>query len=330
MIILKNKSPDAVIDAIDTLKKHPCVAFAEPDFYLQPHRVPNDIYFGRLWGLQKINCPVAWDYTTGSPDIAVGITDSGINHNHPDLIGNMWTAPQGEGVFGRNFEDKNNDSMDRTGHGTHVAGTVGAIGNNFIGVTGVCWNIKLAALKIGGAVFNLAAAVQAINYANRNQIHILNNSWGGRFYSASLKYAIDNYDGLFVASAGNDSSDNDIIPVYPASLGSKNIISVAASTQNDSLAPFSNYGAESVDVAAPGTEILSTSFYGSYSYMDGTSMAAPHIAGAAALLKAYKPQLSALEIKNLILSSVDKKPQLGGKVSSGGVINISKMLEKIL
>jgi len=329
MIELRTNNPQAVISIIELLSEDSCVVFAEPDFYLQPHIIPDDPYYKYLWGLQKVDCPLAWNYTTGSPDIVVGITDSGINYNHPDVKDNMWIAPRGLGIHGRNFEDNTDDPIDITGHGTHVAGTIGAVGNNLIGIAGVCWTIRLAALKIGGAFFNLAAAVQAIDYANRNNILILNNSWGSRFYPASLKYAVDNYNGLFIVSAGNSGSNNDLIPVYPSNFNSNNIISVAAANQNDELASFSNYGAASVDIAAPGTDILSTSFDSDYSYMDGTSMAAPHVAGAAALLKGYRPELTPSEIKDIIMSSVDKKPQFYGKVLTGGTLNISKMFEAI-
>lgn len=329
MIELRTNNPQAVINIIEILNEEQCVVFAEPDFYLQPHIIPNDQYYQYLWGVQKIDCPSAWNYTTGSSDIIVGVTDSGINYNHPDIKDNMWIAPRGQGIHGRDFETDSDNPFDFTGHGSHVAGTIGAVGNNLIGITGVCWNVKLAALKIGGTVFNLAAAVKAIDYANRNRIPILNNSWGSRFFSASLKYAIDHYNGLFIVSAGNSGSDNDTNPVYPASLNSANIITVAASNRNDALASFSNYGAGSVDIAAPGTDILSTSYYGEYSYMDGTSMAAPHVAGAAALLKAYRPELTPLEMKNIILSSVDRKPQFYGRVLTGGTINISKMFDAI-
>lgn len=329
MIDLRTNDPQAVINAVESLNENPCVVFAEPDFYMEPHIIPNDRYYRYLWGLQRSGCPLAWNHTTGNADIVVGITDSGINYNHPDLKDNMWSAPGGQGVRGWNFENNSNDIMDRTGHGTHVAGTIGAVGNNIIGTTGVCWNVKLAALKIGDSAFDLAAAIDAIDYANRNRIPILNNSWGSRLFSSSLKYAIDNYDGLFIVSAGNKGSNNDVIPVYPANYDSENIISVAASDSNDALALFSNYGAASVDIAAPGTDILSTSFNSEYSYMDGTSMAAPHVAGAAALLKGYMPRLRPSEIKDIILSSVDKRPQLSGKVSTGGTVNIRKMFETI-
>ena len=201
MIHLRTNNPQAVINVVEILNENPCVVFAEPDLYLESHIIPNDQYFGNLWGLQKTGCPLAWEYTTGNSNIVVGVADSGINYNHPDIKRNMWTPPRGQGIHGWNFEENNSNIMDYTGHGTHVAGTIGAVGNNFIGITGVCWTLQMAALKIGGTSFNLAAAISAIDYSNKNNIQILNNSWGTRFYSASLKYAIEDYDGLFIVSA---------------------------------------------------------------------------------------------------------------------------------
>jgi subtilisin family serine protease len=254
------------------------------------------------------------------------VVDSGIDHHHPDIRNNMWASQDGR--YGWNFLDDNGDAMDATGHGTHVAGTIGAVVNNFIGIAGVSLHVKIASLKIGNHTFDLASAIAAIDYANQNNIPILNNSWGGHYYSPSLKHAIEQYDGLFVASAGNYGADNDYFFDYPTSYGSDNIISVAASNQNDHLASFSNFGVESVDIAAPGTDILSLAPNGGYDYQKGTSMAAPHVAGAAALLKSYRPDLSALDIKSIILSSVDKHPHFYGKIRSGGVLNIKAMLER--
>jgi subtilisin family serine protease len=292
-----------------------------------PHIIPNDTFYYRLWGMNKIRAPEAWNNYTGNYKVVVGVVDSGVDYSHPDLYYNMWNNPNMPGARGRNFYNEDYDPMDYTGHGTHVAGTIGAVGNNSLGVTGVCWNINIAALKIGNRFCSASAAIRAISYANEINIPILNLSWGSRSYCPFIKFATANFNGLFIASAGNDGTNNDISPVFPASFECKNIISVAATSQDDTLAPFSNYGAVSVHLAAPGADIFSTSLSGGYDYMSGTSMAAPHVAGAAALLKAYRPDLPALKLKDIILSSVDKRPELAGKVLTGGILNISKMIE---
>ena len=326
---LKNKDKAGVDAAVEKLMESPHVAYAEPDYYYGGYMIPNDRYFDNLWGTKKVNSHLAWDYSTGSNNIVVGVTDSGIDYNHPDIQANMWISPDKKHINGRNFADDYNnwDSMDTSGHGTHVAGTIGAVGNNFVGIPGICWNIKLAALKIGSGVFSLGAAIQSIDFANKYRIPVLNNSWGGRTYSPSLKYAISDYDGLFVTAAGNYGTNNDYIPDYPSSYDCDNIISVAASDPRDQLASFSNYGAKSVDIAAPGTDILSLESQGDYTYKNGTSMAAPHVAGAAALLKAYMPHLNTPQIKNIILASARKHANLEGKILTGGVLDINAMLE---
>ncbi|MCL2603158.1 MAG: S8 family serine peptidase [Defluviitaleaceae bacterium] len=325
LVYLRGKNKQAVIDAIGKITANPNVIFAEPDCIYECHVIPNDPYHKYLWGLEKIKAPSAWGYSTGSEGVVIGVVDSGIDYNHPDIKDNMWVTQNGQ--HGWDFLDNNDDPMDMTGHGTHVAGIAGAVGNNSIGISGVCWNVKVASLKIGNHVFNLASAIAAIDYANENDIPILNISWGGRYFSQSLKYAIDLYNGLFVVSAGNYGSNNDDIPDYPACYDSDNIIAVAASDQYGELAPFSNYGAVSIDIAAPGTDILSLSLNGGYDYQWGTSMAAPHVAGAAALLKSHMPDLTISDVKSIILSSADKYPNLDGKILSGGVLNISEMIE---
>lgn len=325
LIHLKNKEKMAVMDCINKLSSNSYVILAEPDYLYEPDIIPNDPDFQYLWGIQNINAPLAWDYTTGNKQVVVGVLDTGIDANHPDLKDNLWS--NGSFFNGWNFIENNNYPIDVTGHGTHVAGTIGAVGNNSIGITGVCWDVQLASFKIGNNRIDLAAAISAINFANMMKIPILNNSWGGRTYSPILKYAIEQYNGLFIASAGNSGSNNDFLPSYPASYNSENIISVAASTPENTLASFSNYGLESVDIAAPGTSILSTSLDGEYSYKNGTSMAAPHVAGAAALLKSYMPCLSIFEMKQIILLSSTKHPWLTNKLLTGGILNINSMIK---
>lgn len=324
LIYLNDKDQSAVLKAIAQLSRSPFVAYAEPDYVEELYVLPNDPLYGELWGMQSIRAPLAWNYTTGSDQIAVGIIDSGIDYTHPDIIENMWVSPDGRLSNGWNFAGNDPFPMDVNGHGTHVAGTVGAVGNNHIGVAGVCWRVQTVSLKFG---LDIASAIASIYFANQFNIPILNASWGGPAYSRALKYAIDHYHGLFVAAAGNDGTNNDDLPIYPASYQSSNILSVAAINPYHTLARFSNYGFKSVDIAAPGTNILSLDLNGGYSPLNGTSMAAPHVAGAAALLKAYLPDLSAFNLKNIILSSAAKTPSLTGKVLTGGVLHVNDMFE---
>ncbi|WP_455683860.1 S8 family peptidase [Thomasclavelia sp.] len=324
LIYLKEKNPATVVEAVKKLSVSPYIIYAEPDYLEEMHLVSNDPLYKYLWGVQKINTPLAWNYTTGSSEVVVGVIDTGIDYNHQDIRENMWISPNEKLFYGWNFADNNDNSIDTDGHGSHVAGTIGAVGNNGIGITGVCWNVRVASLKFG---LDIASAIAAINFANSFNIQILNASWGGRAYSYSLKYAIDHYNGLFIASAGNNGTDNDIEPIYPASYDSDNIISVAATDPYDTLARFSNYGIESVDIAAPGTDILSLDLDGEYSLLNGTSMAAPHVAGAAALLKAYLPSISTSSLKNIILSSVNKSHDLEGKIFTGGLLDVKAMFD---
>lgn len=274
------------------------------------------------YGEHKELIPLAWEYSTGSNQVAVGVIDSGIDYNHPDIKKNMWST---RGLInGWNFVDNNEYPIDTTGHGTHVAGTIGAVGNNEIGITGICWDVKVVALKFD---LDVASAVAAIYFANQFEIPILNASWGGPADSQTLKYAIEHYNGLFIASAGNSGMNNDLNPIYPASYDMDNLISVAATDQNNELTVFSNYGEKSVDIAAPGIDILSLGLYNEYSIQNGTSMSAPHVAGAAALLKSYIPNISILDLKKIILSSALKVSNLNGKILTSGILNVGAMFE---
>ena len=325
----KCQKKETVLQTIDKLSAHPHVHHAEPNYIYDRHKnekYPNDPFFSRMWGMRQIHAPQAWTKSTGSADVVVAVADSGVDYLHPDIESNMWVSK--DNSHGWNFINNNNDPMDFTGHGTHIAGTIGAVGNNGIGTAGVCWRVKIAALRIGNVAFSLDAAIESLQYANENNIQIHNNSWGGRYYSPSLKHAIEQYNGLFIASAGNDGVDNDLLPDYPASFDSPNIISVAAINPYGMLAPFSNYGLRSVDIAAPGTDIFSLTINGKYDNKSGTSMATPHVAGAAALLKSYKPHLTHQQIKAIILSSVDKDPNLVGKIATGGVLNLDRMMRE--
>lgn len=327
LICLKCNKKMELLDIVYKLQNNPAIAYAETNVVYDMCIIPNDPEFKYLWGMKRINVIPAWNYSTGNYNTVVGVLDSGIDYNHPDIKNNMWISLDGKYKNGWNFIENNNNPMDEISHGTHVAGTIGAIGNNCIGVAGTCWNVQLAAFKIGENRIDLDAAIRAIYFANVNNIKILNNSWGGSTYSPILKYVIEQYDGLFVAAAGNNGNNNDLFPIFPASYDCDNIISVAALNENNELARFSNYGNRTVDIAAPGTNILSTTLNNEYSYKNGTSMASPHVAGAAALLKSCNPCLTTSQIKNIILTTAEKNVNLDGKLVTGGVLNVNNMMK---
>jgi subtilisin family serine protease len=341
------------------------VAYAEPNRVIRRAGVANDPRFGELYGLDNtgqtggtadadIDAPEAWRYTTGSSSVVVAVIDSGIDYAHQDLVGNIWTNPveiaddgidnDGNGfvddVHGYDFLNDNGSPLDTDGHGTHVAGTIGAVGNNGIGVVGVSWQVSLMALKFMNAAGtgDTAAAIQAVNYATMMRsmygvnVRVTNNSWGGDTFEQGLVDAI-NAGGdegiLFVAAAGNSRSDNDAWPVYPTNHDSPFIVSVAATDKADMLASYSNYGATTVDLAAPGDDILSTLPGNAYDIKSGTSMAAPHVSGVAALALARAPHLGVADLKALLLDNVDHLPSLAGKTVTGGRLNAEKALRSL-
>ena len=327
------------------------VEYAEPNYIVHNTQVPNDIGFMLLWGLDNtgllggtpgadINAPDAWDIQTGNSSVVVAVIDTGVDYNHQDLSANIWTNPgeiPGNGldddengfiddVRGWVFLGDDNDPTDDNSHGTHVAGTMAAVGNNEIGVVGVNWTARIMPLKFLNAngSGNVVDAIAAIQYASTMGAKIMSNSWGGAGFSQSLKNAIvaaDAAGALFVAAAGNDGANNDISPFYPSSYDVPNIIRVAATDHFDELAGFSNYGPSSVDLGAPGVDILSTTPNDEYDYKGGTSMAAPHVSGVAALIMAEFPALTHDEIKERMLNAVDPLPSLKGLVSTGGRLN---------
>lgn len=313
--------------------------------------VPNDEHAEELWGLKTIQAEAAWDHTTGSrkgPVIAV--LDTGIDLNHPDLAPNLWTN-LGE-IPGNGIDDDNNgviddvhgydatngtgDPTDDYGHGTHCAGTIGAVGNNEIGVTGINWQAQIMPVRMmvqgEGTV---ADTVRAVLYATENGAAITSNSYGGP-YSQPEYEAFAASPLLHICAAGNEGNDNDVSRFYPdrephgypATFELPNVISVAATSSRERLATFSNYGDQTVDLAAPGVKILSTVPGGGYDTKSGTSMATPHVAGVAGLIATAYPEASPDEIKTRLLSNVDVLPSLKGKVITGGRLNAAKALEK--
>ena len=492
----------SVEGGVNFYENDPNVLSVTPNYIAQLDCVPNDPQFNTLWGLHNtgqmggtvdadIDAPEAWNITCGSADVVVAVIDTGVDYTHQDLMANIWTNSgeipgngiddDGNGyiddVHGWDFVNSDNDPNDDYGHGTHCAGTIAAVGNNAKGIAGVSWNAKIMPLKAGSADgrFTLAAQLEAFSYARKMGADVISCSFGGTNYVSTVQTAIATSPAVVVCAAGNDGTNNDVIPHYPASYNSPNIIAVAATDRNDNLAGFSNYGLTSVDVAAPGAEIyntvpvtitlfsdsmttltnwnvqkpwgLSSAYYTSapssaanspignypnnanyaltlknpvdlssvhepvltfyitgnaeyerdglliecsrdgatwdtisvvtgdygdgwyigtiplsrycsdssvylrfsfvsdssvtydgyyiddvkicggvvnantYAYMSGTSMAAPHVAGLAALVKAADPDLSTSEIKQTILNSVDARSSLTGKVATGGRIN---------
>lgn len=331
------------------------VRYAEPDFILSANALPNDSSFGDLWGMHNtgqsggfedadIDAPEAWAISTGSQSVKVAVIDTGIDQTHPDLLANLWTNPNeipnngidddGNGyvddLHGWDFVNEDANPQDDNGHGTHCAGTIGAVGNNDSGVVGVCWSVSLIGLKFLDASGEgaLSDGVEAIAYASSIGVTLTSNSWSGGDYTQSMKDAIDAAGDtgiLFIAAAGNDGVNLEYFSAYPASYNSTNLISVAATTRTEGLADFSNFGNISTDLGAPGLDIYSTVPSG-YGYNSGTSMACPHVSGACAFLKAYQPTLTHLEIRDLLLKSVDLTPALTGKVKSGGRLNLYNAL----
>lgn len=336
---------EQVKNVIKKLKNNPNVAYAEPDYIVSSASalVPNDEHYSFLYGMNRIQAQESWDITTGSTSVIVGVMDTGIDYNHPDLMNNMWKNP-GElpdnnidddengyvdDVYGWDFINDDKDPLDDRTHGTHVAGTISARGNNSIGVTGTAWNIKMAALKIINSedFSNNSALISAINYSSAMGFPVTNASIQNFSYSAAVKEAFNqSQNSLYVIAAGNQGRDTETLPQYPGSYDCENILCVANTNRNDNLYVNSNYGATTVDIAAPGTNIYScipNKGYGSYT---GTSMASPHVAGAAALLKSIKSSASAMELKNTLMSNVDKVSSLENKVLTGGRLNIYNAL----
>lgn len=350
-------------ESLSRFKRSPLVQYAEPDYEVSAHvTLPNDSSFSSLWGLHNtgklsgsvadadIDAPEAWGLYQPASTIVVAVIDTGIDYKHPDLAANMWVN-SGEIPGNRKDDDKNglvddvrgwdfanNDSnpMDDNNHGTHVAGTIAAIPNNGLGVAGVAGQgaVKLMPLKFlrRNGMGYTSNAIKALDYAASKGALISNNSWGGGGYSQALYDAISRYHslgGLFVAAAGNDGKNTDLSPSYPASYTMDNILSVASMTSADTLSSFSNYGVSTVDLAAPGSNILSTLPGGKYGTFSGTSMATPHVTGVAALLKSQNPGFNGLQLKYALLNTVRTKSAYSGHILTGGVVNAQNVLTPV-
>ena len=322
----------------------------------------NDPMFSDQWSLENtgqrggkakadINARLAWEKSTGSRKVVVAVLDSGVDYTHLDLINNMWVRPPEVAEYtddelgtiddqhGYNAVDNSGDPMDDNGHGTHCAGIIGAEGGNNLGIAGVNWKVEIMPLKFmsAGGFGTTKDAIEAINYVIERKregvnVRIISASWGSTQKSKALEDAIRTAGDegiLFIAAAGNASTDNDKRPHYPASYELDNVISVAALNRQDELASFSNYGAKSVHIAAPGAEILSTWLNGAFEEHSGTSMATPEVSGVAALVLSVNPKLSLKDLRERLFDSVDKLDTLEGKVSTGGRINAARAVGKL-
>tara|TARA_R110000782_G_scaffold24264_2_gene62747 strand:- start:1921 stop:3846 length:1926 start_codon:yes stop_codon:yes gene_type:complete len=344
-----------VEQTIRALLNNPWVEYAEPDYVQRTTATnANDTYYGLQWGLHNtgqdirgvsgvadadIDMPEAWDILTGNAGKVIAVIDSGTQWSHPDLDSNIWTNPgeiagngiddDGNGyvddVRGWDFFSGDNNPDDSEGHGTHVAGTIGAEGNNNQGVTGVLWDCQIMPLRfIGPFGGSTSDAIAAIDYAVAAGCTVSNNSWGGGGFNTSLYNAIANAAGaghVFVAAAGNDGVNTDSSPHYPSSYNLPNIISVAATTNRDTLASFSNYGVNSVDIGAPGEDIASTYNGNGYVWNSGTSMASPHVAGVVALLQIQNPGWTYQQVIDRIYATARPTSAMSGRSATGGVLN---------
>lgn len=355
-------------NAIAEMSANPYVEYAEGNAIYYVDVTPSDTYFSSQWALNNtgqtggttdadIDAPEAWNIATGSDDVTIAIIDTGITFNHPDLQNNIWTnageiggGKETDGIDNDgngeiddwrgwdyvNSDNNPTDDYDPYYHGTHVAGIAGAEGNNSLGVSGVCWNVKLMAVKglDENGYGDVADLINAIDYARLNGANIINASWGSYTYSASLTTAIERTmtdEILFIAAAGNDSYNTDISGYqhYPSSYDSDNVISVLSTDHNDNLSTsFSNYGLYSVDLGAPGgtgdessKDILSTKNGSSYRLLAGTSMATPFVSGTAALLMGYRPSIDWWQNKTTLLKSADSLSALLQKCRTHGRLN---------
>jgi subtilisin family serine protease len=352
-------------DALIKILKNPIfesfVKVVTPNYAMSPMS-SNDVHYNKLWAIENVGQEVndkkgtvdadmdvaeAWDIDKGNRDVVVAVLDTGVDYTHNDLQDNMWTGNAKHGYDFAGDDDGNNDDdpmpdqpYDKKGHyhGTHVAGTIGAVGDNGIGVSGVAQEVSIMAVKVfrpKGYAYN-SDILEGLDYVAKKidegeNIVAINASYGGDNGSQddAVNDAIKKLGEkglIFCAAAGNSSKDIDKKPSYPASYDAPNIITVAASDQDDKLASFSNYGKKSVDVAAPGTNILSTYPENKYAYLNGTSMATPNVVGTVALVASVYPNASVEERKAIILDNVDKKSTLQDKVLTDGRVNVNKAL----
>lgn len=361
LMVIKLPEGMTVPSALAAMKRDPRIEYASSNdilYGLESAVSPDDPGYGEQWGLSNtgqnygkpgadIHARQAWVLTKGRTQAEggplVAILDSGVDYTHPDLKGNLWTNP-GESagdhkdndgnwviddVHGYNTIDDSGDPMDDHSHGTHCAGIIGAVGNNGQGVSGVNWKAAMMGVKFLNKDLegDAANAIKGILYASKMGARVISHSWGGGEYNEALKNTLAASPALHIIAAGNSHSDNDAKPFYPACYDLPNVITVAATDNWDELAYFSNYGAKSVDIAAPGAAIYSTVPGNNYRYQSGSSMAAPFVAGAVALMLSQYPGLTNSQIITRLLYSADRLPSLEGKVASERRLNVARALE---
>jgi len=349
---LQLKRNQSVAKAVRALKKLPFVEYAEPDYLVQ--KATNDTYYNLLYAIDNTGQSVAgasgtsdadmdvleaWSTQTGDPNLVIAVIDQGVQYNHPDLANNMWTNPgeiagngfddDGNGfvddVYGYDFYAFDGDPMDEGGHGTHVAGTICAEANNGEGIVGVVHQCKIMALRfLGPDGGYTSGGIASLDYAVQMGATISNNSWGGGSFSQALYDSINaarQADHIFLAAAGNDGTNNDSRAHYPSNYNLPNVISVAATDNRDALASFSNYGATSVDIGAPGVDIASTYINSGYVYLSGTSMATPNVAGVVALIRSANPGWNFQQVIDHLYTTARPAASLTGISTTGAIAN---------
>jgi len=356
---------ESVPEVVARLNRDPRIQYAEPNYRVFMENVPNDPLYGDCWGMNNtgqtggtsdadIDAEEAWDISIGSYDVVVAVLDTGVDYTHEDLAENMWINEdeiEGNGVDdddngyiddvrGWDFENEIPEPMDDYSHGTHCSGIIGAVGNNAVGVAGVSWRVTIMPLRMIGSQGDdafCADAAEAFHYAVDNGAHVTSNSWWTGGYNCqvvrdAVAYA-DAADVWVVASCGNGYRDNDEPGFHhlPSDVETDNVIAVAATDHNDLKADFSNWGAVSVDVAAPGVDVLSSVWPSGYQEKSGTSMAGPHVAGTVALMLSIRPDLTKTEVRQFLFNTVDTLPDFQGPYPTvtGGRINVQRVMQAI-
>ncbi|EOH88701.1 S8 family peptidase [Enterococcus villorum] len=343
VLLVKLSEEISVEEAVRTFNASDMVNYAEPNYVveLEPLKdaeeskkndysenrsiIPDDPNWSKQGNLRDISMPTAWEETKGSKDVKVAVIDSGIDYQHEDLSENVDES------LGYDFFDDDSDPMDTMGHGTHIAGIIGAQTNNELGVAGINWDVTMVPIRVFGSSgsANVAILVEAINYATQKGFPIINYSIGSLGYSSTEEEAIKNYSGLFVAAAGNNGIDTTDKPHYPSSLDIPNIIAVGNSSGHE-RSSTSNYSKTGVDLFAPGTQVFSTvPGFTQYSYMSGTSMATPHVTASAALALSLDSDLSTDKLKEIVLNSVDSFYELSDLCLTGGRLNTNNVVRQV-